>query len=274
VEKNTDADIFRFNMLSTGRFKLDAIPYNVGTGNTGSDLDLQVTLYNNSQTILNIFNPGTLLSSVVDTTLGFGTYYLKVEGKGNLYAPNYASLGSYSLLGRSVPGAVLPVRRLELNGSLNGDKHELNWIIEADEQIIKQLLEISTDGRTFSPLTERSPEQRSYTYRPVNIESPQYRLNVLFDNGRQYYSNIITIRQNSSTPRPQLNGTLINTNTIAVSSPGVYEYMIIDMNGKVMALGKLVSGINLLQASGMANGIYMIRFANNTQQWTDKFIRQ
>ena len=68
IERNTDQDMFTFTLPASGRFQLDAVPYNVGTGNAGSDLDLQVTLYNASQTMLNVFNPGTLLSSVIDTT--------------------------------------------------------------------------------------------------------------------------------------------------------------------------------------------------------------
>jgi hypothetical protein len=94
IERNTDQDMFMFTVPASGRFQLDAVPYNVGSSNAGSDLDMQVTLYNASQTILNVFNPGALLSSVVDTALTAGIYYLKIEGKGNMYAPAYASLGS------------------------------------------------------------------------------------------------------------------------------------------------------------------------------------
>ena len=43
IERNTDRDYFQFIMPSAGRFELDAVPYNVGTGNAGSDLVLQVT---------------------------------------------------------------------------------------------------------------------------------------------------------------------------------------------------------------------------------------
>jgi hypothetical protein len=35
------------------------------------------------------------------------------------------------------------------------------WIIDADEQVIKQVLEISTDGRNFSTLTESPVASRS-----------------------------------------------------------------------------------------------------------------
>jgi hypothetical protein len=273
IERNTDQDLIQFMMPSNGEFQLDATPYNVGTGNEGSNLDMQVTLYNASQSALNVYNPGTLLSSIVDTTLNAGTYYLKVEGKGNQYAPAYASLGSYSLLAGITAGNPLPLRRLELRGLLNGDKHELSWIIEADEQVTGQALEVSTDGRTFQTLTQSFAAARSYTYRPYNMTSAQYRLNVTFDNGRQFYSNVVNIRQNGTSSRPQLMGTLINSNTIVVSSPGKYEYMILDVNGKMILKGQLINGINNIHVTGMISGMYVIRFADNTQQWTDKLIR-
>ena len=87
--------MFRFSMPDRAHFKLNAVPYNVGNGNAGSDLDIQISLYNASNTLLNEYNPETLLNSEADTILNPGLYYLKVEGKGNIYAPSYASLGSY-----------------------------------------------------------------------------------------------------------------------------------------------------------------------------------
>src|SRR6185369_1841537 len=82
VEQNTDQDMFKFTIPMYSHFQLSAIPYNVGTGDAGSNLDMQVTLYNGSQTVLGTYNPGTILSSFIDTNLTAGNYYLKVEGKG------------------------------------------------------------------------------------------------------------------------------------------------------------------------------------------------
>jgi hypothetical protein len=274
IENNTDQDMFRFTVPAVGRFQLDATPYNVGSGDAGSDLDMQVTLYDNSQALLNVYNPGSLLSSVIDTNLNAGTYYVKVEGKGNLYAPAYASLGSYSLLGHATPSTALALHKLELRGFLNGDKHELSWVIEADEAVTQQVLEISTDGRNFQPLIQSPNDARSYSWRPNNPASAKYRLNVSFSNGRQYYSNIVNIKQDGSSPRPQLIGNIIKTNTVIVGSPGKYDYMILDMNGKTILKGQLLNGINNINTPGMASGMYIIHFADNTQQWTDKFIRQ
>lgn len=273
IEQNTDQDMIKFTQPAAGRFQLTAVPYNVGSGNSGSDLDLQVTLYNNAQTQLNIFNPGTLLSSVIDTVLNPGIYYLKVEGKGNIYAPNYASLGSYALRG-NWSTSTLPLRRLELHGQSYGDRHQLSWLIDADELVAQQILEMSTDGRNFSPVTQSDISVRSYEYRPNISGTIQYRLNVTFDNGRQYYSNIVTMRKTGSTPGPKLISNLIAANSFEVSSNGVYDYTVVDFNGKTLLHGKLANGSNIITSANLPGGMYVIRFTNGTGQWLEKLVRQ
>lgn len=99
VERNSDVDYIRFDLPINARFQLDAIPYNVGTGNSGSNVDLQVALYDKTFKLISVYNPGTLLNSVIDTNLNADSWYVRVEGKENLNAPDYASIGSYTLLG-------------------------------------------------------------------------------------------------------------------------------------------------------------------------------
>lgn len=274
VERNTDQDMIKFIQPSVGRFQLSAIPYNVGTGNSGSDLDLQVTLYNSSQTQLNAYNPGTLLSSVIDTTLNAGTYYLKIEGKGNMYAPNYASLGSYALQGSFSSGVILPLRRLELTGQLSGDKHQLSWLIDADEQVTEQIIEVSTDGRNFSPVTQSAVAARSFTYKPYVTTTALYRVKVTFDNGHQYYSNVVSLKSTGTVAKPKLVTNLITNNIIVVTSPGAYNYSVYDFNGKTIRKGQLINGLNNIDVPAVTSGMYMIRFSNNTEQWIEKLVRQ
>ena len=265
--------MFKFTQASAGRFLLTATPYNVGTGNAGSNLDMQVTLYNNSQTQLNVYNPGTLLSSVVDTFLNAGTYYLKIEGKGNAYASTYASLGSYSLQGDYGAGNPLPLRKLELSGEVLSDKHRLSWVIEADEAVVRQVLEISTDGRNFSPVTQTSVDLRSFMYKPYVSTTAQYRLNVTFDNGRQYYSNNVSLRNTSVGNWPKLTTNIISS-SLVVNSPGVYSYSVHEYSGRTIASGKLTNGLNTINMSSVTGVMYVVRFTNGTEQWTDKFVKQ
>jgi hypothetical protein len=264
--------MFKFNLGAAQHFVLNAIPYNIGTGNTGSDLDMQVTLYNSAHTQLNVYNPGTLLNSVIDTILNSGTYFLKVEGKGNVYAPNYASLGSYSMQG-TISSPTLPLRRLELQGELVGDRHRLNWIIDADEQVVEQTLEISSDGRTFRPVTQPATTDRTFMYAPNISSAVQYRLKVLFDNGREYYSNIVTLRNINNDLRPKLVSNLVS-GSLLVTSPGTFTYSIFDFNGKLTQKGNLSKGMNNIDAPQLIPGMYLIRFNDASNQWTDKFVRQ
>ncbi len=274
VQQNTDMDMFRFTMPYKGRFQLDAVPYNVGVGNAGSNLDMQVTLYNGNENLLNVYNPGTLLSSVADTTLEAGNYFLKIEGKGNLYTSAYASLGSYTLKGNIVGGIALPLHKLELRGVQNGDMHQLNWVIVADEKIEKQLVEVSTDGRNFYTLAEIADGKSSYAYRPSENNTINYRLNVTFDDGHRYYSNNITIRKNDAGPRPKLLSNVISSNNVSVSSPENYNYTILDITGKVIRSGQLLNGNNTIQVNSLVTGMYMIRMGDNDRQWTEKILRQ
>ncbi|MBM3417053.1 MAG: T9SS type A sorting domain-containing protein [Bacteroidetes bacterium] len=272
VTQSTDADMIKLTLPGTGRFLLEAVPYNVSTGNAGSNLDLQVTLYNASQVQLNVFNPGMLLNSIIDSIMNAGDYFLKIEGKGNIYAPNYASLGSYSLQGNFFI-STLPLRRLELSGAVINDRHKLSWIIDADEQVVEQVLEISTNAGNFNPLTLPANADRSYLYSPNSGNAVQYRLKVTFDNGHTYYSNIVTLCNTGNDIRPKLLSNLVN-NTITVTSPGNFSYAVYDMNGKLAANGQLVNGMNIISATVIPGGMYIIKFTDDNNQWTDKFVRQ
>lgn len=274
IEQNTDQDMFKFILPTDGELKLDAIPYNVGTNNAGSDLDMQVTVYDNTQSVVGVYNPGNTLSLIIDTTLNAGTYYAKIEGKGNLYAPNYASLGSYSLQANFIGNStVLPVRALELSGKANGERHDLTWLIEADEKVVNQSIEISTNGHEYSVLTSISSEARFYNYTPSTPETLLYRIHVLFDNGKDYYSNSISLRQPVIAGKPQLKGN-ITTSQLYVNSSDKYSYHITDFTGKIISRGSLVNGSNTINTGVSAAGMYFIIFTNGKEQWTEKFVKQ
>jgi hypothetical protein len=66
---------------------------------------------------------------------------------------------------------------------------------------------------------------------------------------------------------------LVRSNTIVVNSPGNYDYLILDANGKLLDKGKLVNGMNNIHAA-ISTGMYFVRFSGNDGQWTDRFIRQ
>jgi len=273
VEKNDDKDLFKFTMPTFGRLQLNAVPYNVGTSNLGSDLDLQVEVLDGSYATVGTYNPGNLLSSVIDSFISAGTYYLRVDGKGNIYAPEYGSLGSYSLQAIYTDSELLPIRRLELRGRLEGDMHSLSWLIDADEPVMKQVIEVSNNGINFTPLDLPNNSLRTYSYRPLDNRPLLYRIHVTFDNLKEYYSNTIAIRQGRSA-KPQLVGNTITGTNLTVNSPGNYHYQIIDQSGRMLSKGTIEKGYSSITPGNINTGIYIIRFSDSYEQWSEKFIKR
>lgn len=272
VEKSTDADVIKFILAENSHLQISANPFNVGTGNSGANIDLQLSIASASNTIVNVYNPGNLLNSSIDTTLPAGTYYLRVEGKGNMYAPGYASLGSYTLQGNLLSGDVLPLRVLKLDGKAVGDKHRLQWMIDADEQVTEQVLEVSAGGSSFIPAALPGAQDRSHVYTPTVNGNAQYRLRVSFSNGKQYYSNIVLIRASGQEERPKLVSTLANSQQVTVTSPFPFRYRVYDMNGKSISGGELTGGYHTISTAGARSGMYIVKFAANNEEWADKLI--
>src|SRR6185436_11507677 len=149
--------------------------------------------------------------------------------------------GSYSLQATYTDGNLLPIRRLELRGRIEGDMHSLSWIVEADEQIAKQVIEVSSNGINFTPLDQPNAALRTYSYRPLDNRPLLYRMHVTFDNSKEYYSNVIAIRQGRSA-KPQLVGNTISGNNLVVNSPADYQYQVFDQNGRIVVKGNVEKG--------------------------------
>lgn len=272
VERNTDKDLFKFTIPSLGYFRLNAVPFNVGTGNTGANIDLKISLYTASNTLLNSYNPNDLLNVVIDTLLAAGMYFISVEGAGNRNMPAYGSLGSYFLTGFMLQAMTLPIHKLELQGSVNSNRHQLIWEIISDEPVIKQVLEVSVNNMLFNPLAEIDNANRSYSYDPRPGDIFRYRLKISTGNGQQYYSNIVQLR-NSAASWPQLNSNFINNNILSVNSPAHLSYSVYSPGGSLSLKGQLKTGFNEIDISHLAAGLYFIRFTNGNDQWVEKWVK-
>jgi hypothetical protein len=273
IAQTNDVDIFKVNLATKGQLQLNGAPYSVGTGNSGSNLDLQLDLLDANHNILSSYNPRTELSSIVDTLLDAGTYYLRVDGTGNEYASEYGSLGSYSLQGKFIDLTPLPLHKLELKGKSEGSKHQLNWLIEADEKIVKLQLEVSANGGPFQLAESFRADSRNYVHTASGTS--QYRLSVTFDNGKQYYSNIITLRNSADIiEKPKLLNTLVQGQLLQVKSPYNYEYVVTDYKGSLLLNGNKMQGNSTIDIQALSRGGYLIRFINGSGFNVEKFIKQ
>ena len=273
ITTNTDEDMFKVTMPANGLLKLEVAPYSVSAGESGSNLDVELKLYNNKQKLISSYNPTETLSAAIDTNLTGGDYYITVTGAGNMYATDYASLGSYTIKGDVIDFVVLPLRKLELKGTGNGAQHQLNWLIDADEAVVKQVLEVSENGSAFTQAAKVDAASRNTSHYTPAKGAVQYRLQVTFGNGQQHYSNIIAIR-NGTTSKPQLYTNVISSNALMVSSPSLYTYIITDINGRQVAKGQVTEGSSTINTGAITAGMYLVRFNNGSEQHVEKFSKR
>lgn len=271
VNQRSDLDVFSINVSQNSNFKLNAVPYNVASANAGANIDIQVRLLNSNRDTVGSYNPTTLLNTGIDTNLNAGMYYLVIDGVGNVNTTDYGSLGFYNISG-SINAGALPLRRLELNGAVRNEQHQLSWLIDADERVTDISIETSTDGRSFTQLTYTAPAARQFACKPLGAGTMSYRLKVSFDNGRSYYSNIIALRNTEGGGKTELVTNVVNQ-SISISSKGNYSWQLVDVSGKVVKSGKLNNGMNTINSGNMASGVYFLKMTDGAEQWMERLMK-
>jgi len=275
VNSSNDVDMFRLNLTSAGRFTLNGLPFSVApTTNTSANIDLQVTLLNNSGTTIATFNPTTSVRAIIDSTLTAGTYYVRVSNTSNVNVSNYGMLGNYSMTGTFVANSTLPVYSLVLTGNNNKGNHELNWTIVADEAIENITIETSADGNSFTKIQDISGTSRNFTYQPVTGGNRFYRLHVVTASQLEYYSNIVTIRTASNNAKVKILNNQISGNQILVQSQGNYSYRLLDMGGRNLISGNMNAGFNRIQSPAIHSGMYLLQVIDGADITTERLMVQ
>ncbi|MBS0205923.1 MAG: hypothetical protein JSS49_23730 [Planctomycetes bacterium] len=106
IERNTDSDWFKI-ASGAGAIKLNAVG---GPANTM--LDIQLSLYNSSGSLIVAANPTTDVVAAINQTVAAGTYFVKIEGVANgdpltTGYTKYSSLGQYTITGSYVPATTV-----------------------------------------------------------------------------------------------------------------------------------------------------------------------
>ncbi len=275
INSTDDIDMFKVTLPKQGRFTLNGLPFNVSaTNNASANIDLQVTLLNSSGASIATFNPTTSVKATIDSTLGAGTYFVRVTNTANANTTNYGMLGNYAMSGTFVANSTLPVYSLVLTGNNNKGKHELNWTIVADEELESIAIETSADGTSFTKLENVSGGSRNFGYQPVTTGSRFYRLHVVTASQLEYYSNIVSVKAASNESKVKILNNQITGNEILVQSKGNYSYRLLDMGGRNLTSGRMNIGFNRINAPAIQSGVYMLQVIDGADVMTERFMVQ
>jgi hypothetical protein len=168
----------------------------------------------------------------------------------------------------------LPLHKLELKGVAENNKHNLNWEVEADENIVSQVVEVSSgSNRNFHALATVDNNTRNYINTNPGDGWQHYRIKVSFDDGNYYYSNVVVLRNQTDNTRPVVMGNQVS-NDLVVNSHSAFEYAVIDYSGRIINKGRLAQGMNHINTNALSQGVYIIRFTNGSEQFVEKFVRR
>jgi len=267
----TDRDAFRFTISQAGFININASPYSVAGGSEGANLDIKLLLYNSSQALIRTYDPINTMNVVIDTLLNVGVYYIRVAGAGNSNITNYSSLGSYTLSGYR---GTLPIRNISLKGNNDKGLHKLSWEIIADEPIASQLLEVSTNGTNFKQLLMDVDGIRKYEYNPTEKNTLFYRLKATNVLNQSLYSNIVTVKANSTSTEKLYTVSTLAQENIMVRASDNFTYTLFDLNGRVISTGKNLKGNSNINIQGLSKGMYVLQMMTDNYKQTERIIKQ
>jgi hypothetical protein len=270
IGTNSDKDAFKLSLPQNANLHVTAVPFNVSSNYIGANLDIRVELYNSSATLIRVYDPLATMSVTIDTVLNAGVYYFRIHGTGNSNVGAYGSLGAYTLNGVS---STLPIRDIRLTGTTDNNMHNLRWQIIADEPIKSIIIETSEDGSLFNALTAINNPVVAFAYQPYTNNIVYYRLKVTSVLDQTVYSNTIALKATGNINRLFYVSTLVQDD-ITVNAPGQYQYRLNDMNGRTIATGTGLKGINKIHLYNQPAGMYIIRLFSNNKQQTERIIKQ
>jgi hypothetical protein len=271
IATNTDKDAFTFSLSQNSIIHIDIKPFSIDANYQGANLDVKMLLYNSSKVLIRTYDPAAAMNVAVDTVLNTGSYYMLVDGAGNVNVDNYGSLGSYTI--NASVGSILPIRSVNLFGRIDKNMHELNWNITSDESVKSIALESSTDDTHFNTVKTMSGVSTNFIYNPVEKKDIYYRIKVTTVTYQTAYSNTILLKAVGSTNKIFTVSTFIQ-NTITVKAVENYQYMISDVSGNAIAKGTGQAGFNKVDMSQAPGGMYVLQLLSNNQKQTERIIKQ
>ncbi len=257
INTAADQDVFKLVLARPTTLQLKAIPQNVGSGDDGANVDIKISLLNGNDTI-NSYNPSTLLNAGIDTNLNAGTYFIAVDGVGNIYHNDIGSIGLYNLTGNII--TALPVKNIRFSGTVNNSMHQLFWSFQADETIGQLRIEKSADGQHFSPLAALSASAQAFSYQSLSNDPVYYRLKFITNLQQAYTSAVVVLK--SKTPGSGIRLLAGNSNSITINT-----------GGQLLGSGQLAAGINQVPCMG-EKGLLLLHCSNVNQSFTQKLIKQ
>jgi hypothetical protein len=281
ISTTADKDYFRFDLSQKGMVKMNVIPFGVAAGNSGANLDVKIILQDARGTAISTYDIADSLNARIDTTLSAGTYYVIIDGSGNINAGNdYGSLGAYTIDGTysgtsttttstttgSTSNAVVTGIKVK-----NGNK--INWNTTNLTGTAAISVMVATEEGSFKEIARPALNTNSYVHQVVAAAAYTYMLKFIEKDGSVQFSNSVTI-ENKNDGAGIFKVIKQAQQPVIVNAAEAYEYQVVNNFGHVVMAGKATAGTKTIDVRNQPAGIYNLRLVNETENRTEKFMNK
>ena len=283
ISTTADKDYFRFDLSQKGALTLNVTPFNVGTGNSGANLDVKIILQDSKGTSIRTYDIADSLNARIDTTLSAGTYYVIIDGTGNVNAGNdYGSLGAYTIDGTysattktTTPTSTTP--SANSNTIITGIKvkngNKLNWNPNSLKGTTAISVMVATEEGDFKEIARPALTTSSYVHQVNAPASYTYMLKFIEKDGSVQFSNTVSI-ENKNDGSGIFKVIKQAQQPVIVNAAEAYEYQVVDNFGHVVLTGKANAGTKTIDVRNHPAGVYNLRLLNETENRTEKFLNK
>jgi len=281
ISTSADKDYFRFDLSQKGMVKMNAIPFGVAAGNSGANLDVKIILQDARGTVISTYDIADSLNARIDTTLSAGTYYVIIDGSGNINAGNdYGSLGAYTIDGTY--SGISTTTTSTTTGSTsntvvtgikvkNGNK--INWNTTNLTGTAAISVMVATEEGSFKEIARPALNTNSYVHQVVAAAAYTYMLKFIEKDGSVQFSNSVTI-ENKNDGAGIFKVIKQAQQPVIVNAAEAYEYQVVNNFGHVVMAGKASAGTKTIDIRNQPAGIYNLRLVNETENRTEKFMNK
>ncbi|HTN45642.1 MAG TPA: GEVED domain-containing protein [Flavipsychrobacter sp.] len=242
------------------------------SGACGTLTTLTATSAGTSTSFTCIDGPAAGLETATYSVAANTTYKVRVYG----FVPT--TPGAFLI---RVSGAPLAIKLDKISATNVGKANRVEWNTLSEERGDKFELQRSIDGKTFATISEREANgtPSRYTYMDNNPFGGinYYRLMMKDASGTKTYS--ATVSATVSTggfsvdafPNPVTNNLTVKVNGVQGSDASV---QVTDVTGKTVKTAKMSGNTANINMSGLANGIYLIKYADADHTQTIRVTKQ
>lgn len=192
-----------------------------------------------------------------------------ISSPANAVASSVNSVSAAPVPQSYIIGSVVPVKLTGFVAKTNGVNALLNWTAGNTATITQFIVQRSSNGSNWNdigtvPVTIST--QYSFTDAALAEGSYYYRLKINDEDGRSTYSELKMIKMQRSNAIFSLKGNQVSNGTLLVTIHRKTALAFFDTNGQLLWTKNLLPGMQQIDVSNFAKGLYFLRADGLTKQ--------